>query len=294
MVHDIATADNRSVNHAEISRLRHDARERARSRPRLPFDGSVVDTSHDGVALRRYVPTDHDPRSATVFLHGGYGVLGDLDLQDGVCRRTASTLGTVVVSVDYRLAPEASLEDSVADALAALDLLAADGVERLSLLGDSAGGTVAIAAARRLDCTRRSLAWLALTNPNLDLTLGSFDAARPGGPDPALSAEAFRAWTRVETLTDAPRFDLGATGLPPTFLAVGDQDALLPEARTLAAACERAGVRSQLVEVPGAGHGFLGGDDAPTVLAALRDFARGVTRDDSAGPGAAVGPDAAT
>jgi acetyl esterase len=260
------------VDPAETSRLRNDARERARSRPRLPFDGTVVDTSHGAVALRRYVPTDHDPRSATVFLHGGYGVLGDLDLQDGVCRRAASALGTVVLSVDYRLAPEASLDDSVADVLAALELLASDGVERLSLLGDSAGGTVATAAAHRLIGTSHPLAWLALTNPNLDLTLGSFDVTRPGGPDPALSAEAFRSWTRVETLADAPRFDLDATGLPPTFLAVGDQDALLPEARTLAAACERAGVRSQLVEVPGASHGFLGGDDAPAVLAALRGF----------------------
>ncbi|MBN0040790.1 alpha/beta hydrolase [Cellulosimicrobium cellulans] len=259
-----------------VATLRRQARERALARPRHPFAGTVSDEVRDGVAMRRYVPEAHESGSAVVFLHGGYGLFGDLDLQDASCRRIATVLATAVVSVDYRLAPEGTLAEAAGDAVVALTLLAAEGVGRRALFGDSAGGTVAVAAARQVHGTPLAPAWLALTNPNLDLTLDSFDPARPGGPDAALSAESFRAWARVEHLADAPRFDVDASLLPPTFLAVGDQDALLPEARTLAASCARDGVRCELVEVPGASHGFLGGDDGPPVLADLRAFVRDV------------------
>ncbi|QJW35280.1 alpha/beta hydrolase [Cellulosimicrobium protaetiae] len=259
---------------AEVSRLRRGARERALARPRRPFAGTVADSWVDGRAVRSYAPTGYDPSAAVVFLHGGYGLFGDLELQDDPCRRIAAALGARVVAVDYRLAPESSLDDAVTDTLAALRHLAREGVGRTALFGDSAGGAVAVATARRAHDTPLAPAWLALTNPNLDLTLGSFDTTRPGGPDAALSAASFRAWARVDRLADAPRLDLDATGLPPTFVAVGEQDSLLPEVRTLAASCARDGVPCELVEVPGASHGFLGGDDAPAVLAALRAFVR--------------------
>ncbi|MGW6229308.1 alpha/beta hydrolase [Cellulosimicrobium cellulans] len=269
--------ENRPVEVAEkAATLRREARERALARPRQPFAGTVRDEARDGVAMRRYVPEAHDAGAAVVFLHGGYGLFGDLELQDASCRRISTALASVVVSVDYRLAPEGTLAEAAGDALVALALLAAQGVERVALFGDSAGGTVAVAAARRAHGTPLAPAWLALTNPNLDLTLGSFDRDRPGGPDAALSAASFRAWARVGHLADAPRFDVDASALPPTFLAVGDQDTLLPEARTLAASCARDGVRCELVEVPGASHGFLGGDDGPAVLADLRAFVRDV------------------
>ncbi|ARU51293.1 hypothetical protein CBR64_07125 [Cellulosimicrobium cellulans] len=269
--------ENRPVELTEkVATLRREARERALARPRHPFVGTVRDETREGVGLRRYVPRDHDAEVAVVFLHGGYGLFGDLELQDASCRRVATALATPVVSVDYRLAPEGTLAEAADDALVALALLAAEGVGNVALFGDSAGGAVAVAAAHRAHGTPLAPAWLALTNPNLDLTLASFDPDRPGGPDAALSAESFRAWTRVEDLADAPRLDLDASRLPPTFLAVGDQDALLPEARTLAAACARDDVRCELVEVPGASHGFLGGDAAPGVLAGLRAFVRDV------------------
>lgn len=269
--------ENRPVELTQrVTTLRREARERALARPRWPFAGTVQDETRDGVGLRRYVPDAHgsrrEPTTAVVFLHGGYGLFGDLELQDASCRRLATALSTTVVSVDYRLAPEGTLAEATDDALVALALLATEGVGRPALFGDSAGGAVAVAAAHRAHGTPLAPAWLALTNPNLDLTLGSFDPDRPGGPDAALSAESFRAWTRVADLADAPRLDLDASLLPTTFLAVGDQDALLPEARTLAASCARDGVRCELVEVPGASHGFLGGDAAPGVLADLRAF----------------------
>ncbi|SKC61777.1 alpha/beta hydrolase [Krasilnikoviella flava] len=252
----------------DVAALRRGAHERAVARPRRPFAGAVEDLVRDGLTLRRYTPEGRHPGAAAVFLHGGYGLFGDLELQDGWCRRTAEALGVVVLSVDYRLAPEATLDDSVADALAAVDLLAGEGFDRLYLDGDSAGGTVATLAAAR---TGRRLAGLLLTNPNLDLSLETYDDTLPGGPGRELSTVAMRVWTGVEP-SDALRLHRSAHGLPPTFVAVGDRDSLLPEARALTGSCRREGVPCRLVELPGAEHGFVGTERAGEVLAAARTF----------------------
>lgn len=252
----------------DVAALRRGAHERAAARPRRRFAGAVTDSVHDGVALRRYTPDLRRPGAAAVFLHGGYGLFGDLELQDGWCRRAAETFGVVVLSVDYRLAPEATLDDAVADALAAVDLLAGEGVDRLYLDGDSAGGAVAVLAASR---TAHRLAGLLLTNPNLDLSLESYDDALPGGPGRELSTYALRAWTGVDP-ADAPRLQRSARGLPPTLVAVGERDSLRPEARDLADACRRDGVPCRLVELPGAEHGFVGTERAGEVLAEAAAF----------------------
>jgi acetyl esterase len=254
----------------DVGRLRHDAHERALARPRRPFAGTVVDQTADEVRMRRYVPDAGADGTAVVFLHGGYGLFGDLEMQDGYCRTLAGALGVVVLSVDYRRAPEATLDDAAADALTGLARLTADGFTRLFLCGDSAGGTVATLAA-----ARSQVAGLLLTNPNLDLTLTSFDDARPGGPDRDLSAFSFRAWARVTDLADAPRLDRLAGRLPPTVVAVGTLDSLLPEARGLAEACERAGVACRLVELDGAEHGFVGTDRVDEALVAFRSLVDG-------------------
>lgn len=252
----------------DVASLRRGARERALARPRRPFAGSVEDEVHGGVATRRYTPDRRHPGTAAVFLHGGFGLFGDVELQDGWCRRAAGTLGVVVLSVDYRLAPEATLDESVADALAAVEALAGEGFDRLYLDGDSAGGAVATAAAARTD---RDLAGLLLTNPNLDLSLETYDDALPGGPGRELSEYAMRAWTRVEP-AEAPRLHRSAAGLPPTVVAVGALDSLLPEARGLAASCRRDGVPCRLLELPGAEHGFVGTERAGEVLAEAAAF----------------------
>lgn len=253
----------------DVARLRREAHERAVGRPRRPFAGTVTDERHDGVPIRRYAPTTAADGTGLVFLHGGFGLFGDLDLQDGYCRQAAQTLGVVVLAVDYRLTPEASLDDSVADALAGLEALAATGCSRIVLAGDSAGGAVARLAAGR---AARRPAGLLLTNPNLDLTLGAYDDTLPGGPGRELSEYAFRSWARVTDLADAPHLEGSATGLPPTLVVVGSLDSLLPEARTFAAVCERDGVECRLEVLDGAAHGFVGTERADEVLATAAGY----------------------
>lgn len=254
----------------DVARLRADARARALARPPAPFDGVVADERVGAVAARRYAPTGVTrPDDAVVFLHGGYGILGDLELQDGYCRRIAGILGVAVLSVDYRLAPEALLTDSAADAIAAADALRHGGARRVVLWGDSAGGAVALAAARS---TRAD--GLVLSNPNVDLSLARYDDAAPGGPGRDLSEWAFLRWTGAGRLEDAPDLAADPAAFPPVFVAVGSEDSLVPDAQHLVATCEQAGVPALLRVVPGAAHGFMGGPDDDIADAVIRDAGR--------------------
>ncbi|MFF1876965.1 alpha/beta hydrolase [Leifsonia sp. NPDC058230] len=249
------------MNDPDIDRMRREAAARASARPRLPFSGTVTDETVGSVPVRWYTPeTDARPDTGVVFLHGGYGVLGDLDLQDGYCRRIASILRTTVLSVGYRLAPEADLTESAADAVEGVAALRDAGVRDVVLWGDSAGGALAIVTARQARA-----AALVLTNPNVDLTVSGFDPEATGGPGRELSEWAFARWAGRGRLQDAPDLAADVRGLPPAFVAVGSTDSLLPDSRRFVQQCREAGVRAELHVVPGASHGFMGGPDVTTI-----------------------------
>ena len=90
-----------------------------------------------------------DPRPILVWFHGGGWVIGDLDTADVTCRALANATGAIVVSVDYRLAPEHRFPAAVDDCVAALEWVIAHGDElggdpsRIAVGGDSAGGNLA-------------------------------------------------------------------------------------------------------------------------------------------------------
>jgi acetyl esterase len=117
--------------------------------------GAVEDLTVAGRPARVYRPEGAGPWPTLVFLHGGGFVIGDLDTHDQTCRRICSGADTVVLSVDYRLAPEAAYPAAVEDALAAVRWAAEhraelSGGELLAVGGDSAGGNLAAVAAQEL------------------------------------------------------------------------------------------------------------------------------------------------
>lgn len=117
--------------------------------------GSVTDRTIPGPAgdlpVRVYVPASDGPHPVVVFFHGGGFVVGSLDGYDDPCRLLTSAAEAVVVSVDYRLAPEHPFPAAVEDAYAATEWVAAHAGDlpgeadagRLAVAGDSAGGTLA-------------------------------------------------------------------------------------------------------------------------------------------------------
>ena len=131
------------------------ARAAIRARLRLPADPEPVDNvTEDAVAgpagavpVRIYTPSAHNESTVVVFAHGGGFVFCDLDSHDGLCRSMANGLGAMVVSVDYRLAPEHRWPVAAEDVYAVARWAEQLGARHLIIGGDSAGGNLAAVTA---------------------------------------------------------------------------------------------------------------------------------------------------
>lgn len=145
--------------------------------------------SDDGhvIALRRFRPTLDEPRKdgCVVYLHGGSWQIGSLDSHQGVASSLAALLNREVISVDYRLLPEASYQQALMDCDVAVRQLAP-----VALVGDSAGGRLVMDVARRYHETR-SPHVLGLIYPPLDpiMQITTNDLTTLGPPAPLLSRE---------------------------------------------------------------------------------------------------------
>jgi acetyl esterase/lipase len=210
------------------------------------------------------------PLPLVVNLHGGGWVLGSLDTADWLCSNVALSVGAVVVSVDYRLAPAhrwpAAAEDcyrAVVDLAARAAEFGADG-ERLAVMGDSAGGNLAaVVALLARDRSGPRIALQVLIYPATDLTLAS-PSIRENADAPILSEAEVVAF-RDHYLGDADPRDPYASplhardhsGLPPALVQVAEHDPIRDDGLRYAAALERAGVPVRTTTYVGMPHGYL-------------------------------------
>jgi len=116
-------------------------------------ENSMVPGPAGDIPIRIYTPVGTAPFPVLVYFHGGGWVIGNLDTHDGVCRSLANRVGCIVVSVDYRLAPEhpfpAAPEDCYAATRWVAEHAATVGADRgrIAVGGDSAGGNLAAVVA---------------------------------------------------------------------------------------------------------------------------------------------------
>jgi acetyl esterase len=240
---------------------------------------SVADsTAADTIPVRVYRPEADGPLPTVVFLHGGGFVIGDLDTHDGVCRLLCRDAGVVVVSVDYRLAPEHHFPAAVEDAYAALrwvaehiDEYGAD-ASRIAVAGDSAGGNLAAVCAQQAHADGLSLAAQLLIYPAVDI-LGEYPS-RTDNAEGYFMTLADAQWfgeqyigmpeddPRVAELAHDPRLSPllaeSLEGLAPAIVVTAEFDVLRDEGNAYAAALEKAGVPVVHRELPGLIHGFYG------------------------------------
>jgi acetyl esterase len=244
---------------------------------RLPEVGRVEDHVLPGpgaplrVRLTAPAPAGEGPLPALVYFHGGGWVTGSLFSHDHLCRALTRASGVAVASVEYRLAPEHPFPAAVDDAEAAARWVAGHAGElgldpaRIGVGGDSAGGTLAAAVARRArDSGGPKLACQVLLYPATD---ADFD--RPSYLENAegyMLTRAAMAWywdqyipeRALRTHPDAAPLRAGdLTGLPPAVVVTAEYDVLHDEGEAYARRLAEAGVPARLLRYDGMIHGFL-------------------------------------
>ena len=224
---------------------------------------------------RVYHPEPGTTLPLTVWFHGGGWVTGSVAFSDGPCRAIARAARSVVVSVEYRRAPETPFPGPVDDAVAATTWLAEHATDlgadagRLAVAGDSAGGNLAAAVARRaradgLALDRQVLVYPALAPPD-PVAHPSYERNAEG----YLLTRADMTWFWQHYLDEhgldrppppdaAPLLADDLAGLAPASIAVAGFDPLHDEGVAYAERLRAAGVDARLHDWPDMIHGFLG------------------------------------
>lgn len=259
---------------AAMSALEGRAAVDARIRPAANLDdvASAVDEQVDAddhsIRVRVYRP--HDAASdapTTIYAHGGGFLHGSIEGHDGFCRSWAKATRSVVISIDYRLAPEAGPGDARDDAVAVVDWarargLAANGVV---IAGDSSGGNVAAGAAIALrDRGDRPAVAQVLLYPFLDPTM-STESHRLRASGYFVTADLLAHYWRTFRGDSPDHFDPDVTplavadlaGLPPAIVVTAGLDPLSDEGADYAHRLRDAGVPTLLRHYPDQFHGFL-------------------------------------
>ena len=224
------------------------------------------------IPLRLYRPAGAGERApALVYYHGGGWLLGGLDSHDVVCRRFANAAGCVVVSVDYRMAPEHPFPAAVDDCAEATRFViaraAALGIDpaRVAAGGDSAGGNLAaVMALMARDGTLPPLAFQLLIYPATDMTMTTVSSQTIGPGVPLTSATMkwfidyyMPAGTDRADWRASPARVASVAGTAPALVLTAATDPLRDEGIDYARRLEREGVRVTALHLSDQIHGFM-------------------------------------
>lgn len=223
------------------------------------------------IGIRIYTPQGTGPFPVFVYFHGGGWVIGDLDTVDTVCRNIAHESDCLVVSVDYRLAPEHKFPIPVNDCYAAVEWVSRHAAtlqgdpEKIAIGGDSAGGNLAAVVAQ-LAKERQgpALSFQALIYPAVQLGSDT-ESYRENGEGYFLTADSmnwfFQQYLNGEedkqNVLASPLLREDLTGLPPTLVITAEYDPLRDEGAMYAQRLREAGVPVEYTCYEGMIHGFF-------------------------------------
>jgi acetyl esterase len=241
--------------------------------------GSVVDRKIPGgspgveIPVRIYTPKGGDgPLPVVAYFHGGGWVIGDLETHDHWCRAVASGVPAVVVSVDYRLAPETRFPAAAEDCYAATKWVAANARSlnadpaRLAVAGDSAGGNLSAAVAQMArDRGGPPIAFQLLLCPVTEY--GFETTSYRDNAEGYLLTKSGMVWFWHHYLAEptkegrdpraSPMRAQSLAGLPPAHVVTAEYDVLRDEGEAYAAKLRQAGVAVTSKRYEGQIHNFF-------------------------------------
>lgn len=223
----------------------------------------VWDEVVSGVPIRVY-RDDAAPAGLVVYFHGGAFTVGSIGIMDDFARRLANAAGAVVMSVEYRLAPEhpypAGFEDCERVTRWALDNTSRFGVSKGSVVvaGESAGGNLATAVALRFrDTGETSLAAQVLVYPCTDGPSASYQSREQFGRAHWVFDEYGGGRDLAGDPYAIPMHAATLKGLPPAFVLLAGCDGLRDEGRAYATRLRDDDVEVEEVCFGGQPHGFM-------------------------------------
>ncbi|MBN3815837.1 alpha/beta hydrolase [Paraburkholderia sp. Se-20369] len=248
----------------------------ARERTPLPRVGSVEDAiaryGDSRVPVRIYRPETAGEHPTVVFFHGGGFVLGSVELMDDIARKLCRDSDAVIVSVEYRLAPEhpypAAHDDALTATLWAIDNVAVLGGDAacVAVAGESAGGNLAASTALALRDRGHALAAQLLIVPGVDMARDVLTLKATQRDFPLLCpadlediVRLYMGERRNEALQSPPSPLRAAShaGLPPAVIAIAGHDALCAEGRAYARCLAESEVPVRLLQFDDMFHPFF-------------------------------------
>lgn len=227
--------------------------------PPIAADIAAAPVGVGGRPARTLTPPRCDPDRALLFLHGGGYVYGSLASHAGMAAEIARAAEAVCLQLDYRLAPEHPYPAALDDALAGYDWLLARGhlPEQVTLVGDSAGGGLALATVVALRQAGRPLpAAVACVSPWVDLAAGGESYRTRQAVDPIVERDLVLRVAgqylngRDPRLPTASPLHADLRGFPPLLVQVGECEVMFSEAAELAERARAAGVDVTFEEWP--------------------------------------------
>lgn len=274
-----------------VEQFRAIKEQQAAERPKVAAPvANIEDRSVPGPAgeipVRIYTPHGNGPFPVVVHIHGGGWVIGSLNASDDVCHTLCNFANSVVVSVDYRLAPEHRYPAGLEDCYAALEWVAENAptlggdAARIALFGDSSGGNLATAVAlysRDNGGPKAVLQVLVYPVTNYGFDTASYHQK---AKDFGLSRDAMVFfWTSYLASPQhgdepyaSPLRATDLTGLPPALIVTAEHDPLRDDGEAYAARLDRAGIPVRVTRYLDMNHGFFNcGAMYPSAARALRE-----------------------
>jgi acetyl esterase len=257
--------------------------------------GPVMLATHDvtapgpagDVPVRVYVPREGTDLPVVLWLHGGAYAFGGIDSFDPTCSELAEKADAIVLSVEYRLAPEhrfpAGVEDCYAVLVWAAETIADYGGDpsRIAVAGDSAGGTfAAVVAQMARDRRGPELVFQLLVYPTVMLRVCNEEFADVQVVNRAMAEYFWGLYVTSDSDRElaycAPMCAEDLSGLPPAFVVVPEVDPTRDDQERYAERLAQAGVPARARRYPGTFHGFFAATGA---LASARDAMADATQE---------------